>query len=117
MKNLIKVSGKYLCLFSLILFFISCNTSDKKTVKNTPITDTVVIKQMQFFPAELHVKTGDTVVWINNDIVDHNVTEEKTKSFYSDTIAVGKSWKMVIKDSAGYYCSIHPTMKGQLVLK
>ena len=81
MKNLIKVSGKSLCLFFLVLFFISCNTSDKKTAKNTPSVDTVVIKQMQFFPAELHVNIGDTVIWINNDIVDHNVTEEKTRHF------------------------------------
>ncbi len=116
MKSLIKVLGKSWCLFFPTLFFISCNTSDKN-VSNTPSVDTVIIKQMQFFPADLNVKIGDTVIWINKDIVDHNVTEEKNKAFYSDTLAVGKSWKMEVKDSASYFCTIHPSMKGKLVLK
>lgn len=117
MRNLIKVSGKSLFLLFPVLFFISCNTSDENTSKNIHSVDTVVIKQMQFTPAVLNVNIGDTVIWINKDIVAHNVTEEKSKAFYSDTLAVGKSWKMVVKDSAHYLCSIHPTMKGQLVLK
>jgi len=79
--------------------------------------DTVIITQMQFSPSDLNVKIGDTVVWINKDLVAHNVTEEKTKAFYSDTIGVGESWKMEVKDTAAYLCTIHPTMKGRLVLK
>lgn len=117
MKNLSKLLGKLLFLFSPIIFLISCNTSDQKTTKNSPATDTVVIRQMQFDPAELNVKVGDTVVWINKDIVDHNVTQDKTNGFYSDTLSVGKSWKMVATDSANYFCSLHPSMKGKLALK
>lgn len=117
MKIQIKVLGNILFLFFPMLFFISCNPSDKNTTKNNPSVDTVVIKQMQFFPADLTVKIGDTVVWINNDIVPHTVKSNKTDGFYSDTINVGKSWKTVVKDSAKYICSIHPTMEGKLVLK
>jgi plastocyanin len=117
MKNLIKVPAKSLCLLLPVLFFISCNSSDKNTAENIYSVDTIVIKQMQFSPALLNVKIGDTVVWINKDIVDHNITEEKSKAFYSDTLAVGKSWKMVVKDSADYLCTLHPSMKGKLVLK
>lgn len=116
MKNLIKVPGKSSCLFLLVLLFTSCHPSDKNTVTNTRRPDTVLIKQMQFSPAVLHVKIGDTVVFINNDIVPHNVTEEKSKDFYSDTLAVGASWKLVVRDSANYLCTIHPTMKGKLAL-
>lgn len=36
--------------------------------------DTVIIKGMAFSPSELRVHKGDTVVWINEDIVAHNVT-------------------------------------------
>lgn len=117
MRNLIKVPVNGLCFLLPVLFIISCNTPDNKPVENAHSVDTVVIKLMQFSPAQLHVKIGDTVVWINKDIVDHNVTEEKNKSFYSDTLAVGKSWKMVVKDSADYFCSLHPSMKGSLVLE
>jgi len=117
MKNQIKVLGIILFLLFPMLFFISCNPSDKNTTKNTHSVDTVVIKQMQFFPADLNVKIGDTVVWINNDMVPHTVKESEAQGFYSDTINVGKSWKTEVKDSASYICSIHPTMVGKLVLK
>ena len=117
MRNLVKVLGRKWCLFLPILFFSSCNFSDENTPQPTHSVDTVVIRQMQFIPAVLNVKIGDTVVWINKDMVDHNVTEETGKAFYSDTLAVGKSWKMAVKDSANYLCTIHPTMKGKLVLK
>ena len=117
MRNLIKVWGKDGCLFFPILFLTSCNFSDKSTSKSVHSVDTVLIQQMQFTPAELDVQMGDTVLWINKDMVDHNVTEEKSKAFYSDTLGVGKSWKMTVTGSADYLCTIHPTMKGKLVLK
>lgn len=116
MKNLIKVPGKSWCLFFLVPLFTSCNPSDKTTVSANRPPDTVVIKQMQFSPAVLNVKVGDTVIFINKDIVPHNVTEEKSRAFYSDTLPVGASWKLVVKDSANYLCTIHPTMKGKLAL-
>jgi plastocyanin len=116
MKKLIKVPGKSSCLFFLVLLFTSCHSSDKDIVINTRRPDTVVIKQMQFSPAVLRVKIGDTVVFINKDIVPHNITEEKSRAFYSDTLAVGATWKLVVKDSADYMCTIHPSMKGKLAL-
>lgn len=124
MKNLPIVLGiRLLSLFS-ILFLYSCSSPEQK-VSDNEITkektvhsiDTVIIQQMQFIPAALNIKIGDTVVWINKDIVDHNVTEEKSKSWTSDTLHIGKSWKMAVTDSANYFCTIHPTMKGKLLLK
>jgi plastocyanin len=81
-----------------------------------PKSHQVEIKGMQFTPAEIMVRPGDTIVWINNDMVVHDVTDEK-KSWSSKPIAIGKSWKMVAKRSGGYYCSIHPVMKGKITLK
>ena len=110
------VPGKSWCLFFLVSLFTSCNSADKNAVTNTRLPDTVVIRQMQFSPAVLRAKVGDTVVFINKDIVAHNVTEAKTRAFYSDTLPVGASWKLVVKDSADYLCTIHPTMTGKITL-
>lgn len=117
MKNLNKLLGKVLFLISPIIFFISCNSSDENTTKNNSSTDTVIIKQMQFNPAVITAAAGDTIVWINQDIVDHNVTQTKKDGFYSDTLSVGESWKMAVKDSASYICSLHPSMTGKIMLK
>ncbi len=117
MKNSIKVLGITSCLLFLVLLLNSCTSSDENTSKNIHSVDTVIIKQMQFIPSELLVKKGDTVIWINKDIVDHTVTEEKNKSWTSDTLHVSKSWKKAVTDSADYFCMIHPTMKGKISIK
>ena len=99
----------------------SCNETSNKSVSNeesvSSHVDTVILKQMQFSPATLSVAKGDTVVWINQDFVDHDVTSDANNLFYSDTIKVGNSWKYVITDSASYHCSIHPSMTGKILLK
>ena len=103
-------------IFTLCIIFIlnSCATETQKTI---PKVHTVEIKQMKFQPAELIVQKGDTVVWINNDIVAHDVTEEPGKAWTSSVMPVGESWRLVVTQSADYYCSIHVVMKGKLIVQ
>ena len=86
-------------------------------LKNTASYHSVVIRQMKFEPAELKLHKGDTVLWINKDITDHNVTEEVVKKWTSSKIPANKSWSMVVKQSDDYYCSIHLVMKGKLLVE
>ncbi len=117
MKREIKILGIAISLLFSIFLPDGCKSSTETAAKNIHPTDTVIIRQMQFIPAELKVKKGDTVVWINKDMVEHTVASERRKMFYSDTLPVGASWKLAASDSATYFCTIHPTMKGKLVLK
>jgi plastocyanin len=87
------------------------SSSDKK-----PKVYTVEIKQMKFEPAILNVHKGDEVVWINRDIVDHDVTEENKKTWTSSKLPTGASWHMVVTKTENYYCSIHVVMKGKIVV-
>jgi plastocyanin len=96
------------------IFLISCSPVQEKAI---PKVHTVEIKQMQFQPAELTVQKGDTVVWINKDIVAHDVTEESNKAWTSSILPSGKSWSMVATQSSNYYCSIHVVMKGKLIVQ
>lgn len=100
----------------LVLLVSSCHPSDQNTATRGPSTDTVVIRQMQFIPAVLSVSAGDTVIWVNKGMVDHTVTSQDA-SWSSDTVRVGSTWKKVITDSINYFCSIHPTMKGRVLVK
>ena len=82
----------------------------------TSTKHTVIIKGMTFNPAELHVHKGDTVVWINKDLVPHNVTDFPNATWTSGTLALGKLWEKSISNTFDYYCSIHPTMKGKIIV-
>lgn len=101
-------------LFALI-FIYGCQPSGNKDV--TVKADTVFMRQMQFQPAELTVNIGDTVVWINDGIVVHNVTAYPDSDWTSDSMRVGNSWKKVVTDSFSYFCSLHPTMKGEVIIR
>ena len=95
------------------------NTGDKAetTGRPTPSVDTINIVQMKFSPADIAVHTGDTIVWINHDLVAHDITEEKSKTWSSSLLLPGQSWKLVATGDADYYCSIHPTMTGKIILE
>jgi plastocyanin len=84
-----------------------------------PATHTVTIDATSFKPATLTVKPGDTVLWVNKDIIPHTATSKKAAVFDSSTLAPGKSWKHTFKGKGEfqYLCQFHPTMKGSIVVK
>lgn len=103
-------------LYWLVSIFLltHCSSAPEKSVPEHHIVE---IRQMQFQPAELMVAKGDTVVWINQDVVVHDVTEYPTKAWSSSPIKSGESWQMIVVNSANYFCNIHQVMKGKVVIK
>jgi len=88
----------------VVSVFVSALTSCSDTeTKPIPKSYTVEIRAMQFQPAELSVQKGDTVLFINHDMLTHNVTDEKTRAWNSPSLAPGDSYKMVVNESSDYY--------------
>jgi plastocyanin len=114
-KRLFAIGQGSLLLLFLNLLLLHCATGEERII-NKPGSDTVRIRQMQFQPAELTVHTGDTVVFVNEDMVAHDVTEASSKDWASGPMATGGSWKMRVTKSDDYYCSIHVVMKGKIML-
>jgi plastocyanin len=114
MKNCLARLKNACLLLLLISCLFSCSSVPEKA---KPKTHTVEILQMQFQPAELMVQKGDSVMFINEDLVVHDVTEEKTKAWTSSALPPDKTYTMVVNESANYYCTLHPVMKGKLVVK
>jgi plastocyanin len=81
-------------------------------------THTVVMEGVAFVPGVLRVARGDTVVWVNKDAFPHTATAQD-KSFDSREIAAGKQWRFTAKRAGTfpYVCTLHPTMKGSLVVE
>lgn len=80
-------------------------------------THTVRIENMQFVPAVLTVHAGDRIVWRNQDLVPHTATAAGV--FDSGVIAPGKSAASVAGKPGrhGYVCTLHPGMKGEVVIQ
>lgn len=132
-----KRESVFFTVFSFLLIFPSCNSkvkeinvvdSPKDTIRVSNVKDgsnqgrgishrdTIIIKNMQFNPSDLHIKKGTDVVWINNDIVTHDATEYPDKTWTSGPLPPGKSWSMKVDQSFDYFCSIHITMKGRVTV-
>ena len=92
---------------------------ENETTKTAPIhgTHSIAISEMKFIPAELYAKQGDTVVFVNMDVVTHDITEEASKAWSSSMLPTKQSWSMVVSQSSNYYCSLHPVMKGKIVME
>ena len=93
-------------------------SADSAAPERKPVTHTVTIDGSRFEPETLSVAAGDTVVWVNKDLVAHTATS-KTGVFDSGLIAPGKSWKYKPKrvGDFAYSCTYHPTMNGTLRVK
>ena len=74
---------------------------------------TVVIENMQYNPAQLRVRRGDRIVWVNKDLFPHTVTAA-SHAFDSGSISANSSWTYVASKAGeyAYGCTFHPTMKG-----
>jgi plastocyanin len=78
----------------------------------------VVVDNFSFTPAIAAVPVGTTVTWTNHDDIPHNVVspEQKFKSPVLDTDEMF-SHKFEAAGTYKYYCSIHPRMTGQVVVR
>jgi plastocyanin len=83
-----------------------------------PKTHTVTMANMRFQPESLTVARGDTVVWVNQDLVPHTATST-AGGFDSKLIQAEKSWKFTVRKQGDfpYVCTFHPTMTATLRVK
>jgi plastocyanin len=100
------------------LGLIICTTSLAAGDQPEARTHTVTIESMRFQPATLTIATGDTIVWVNKDLVPHTATS-KAGAFDSKDIPADTSWRYTVrtKGDFAYICAFHPTMKGKLRVK
>jgi len=77
----------------------------------------VEIKNFAFEPKTITIKVGRTVTWTNQDSAAHTVAGDG--GIDSGDLSKGKSYSKTF-DTEGtfdYHCSIHPQMKGQVIVQ
>jgi len=90
----------------------------RKTVPIGEAANQVIIQNFSFAPAELTVKAGTKVTWINRDDVPHTVNEND-KTFKSGPMDTDDqfSYTFSTPGTFSYFCALHPKMTGQIIVK
>jgi plastocyanin len=77
----------------------------------------VEIRGMAFHPSVVEAARGDTIIWVNQDIVPHTAT---AKSIWDTGVLAQGKRGLIVGRQAGelrYKCTLHPTMTGMLVIR
>jgi len=78
---------------------------------------TVQVEHLMFMPGRVKVGLGDRVTWTFPEITQHTTTSDQR--FWSSGVRSGGATYARVFTSAGrfaYHCSIHPTMRGSVVV-
>jgi plastocyanin len=76
----------------------------------------ITMENLVFSPAEVSANVGDTIKWINKDILAHTATARNGD--FDVTMPPKKTVTLVLKKagSIDYYCRYHPNMKATLTV-
>jgi plastocyanin len=72
-----------------------------------------------YIPPELRVPVGTIVTWLNDDFIDHTVTANDYGLFDSGPISPDDTFENVYVSAGefGYHCTIHPFMRGIVIVE
>ena len=101
-------SGRYLWAILGMALTLSAVPACAETIQ-------VTIANLDFSPKEINAKVGDTIEWINKDVLVHSAT---VRGDWNLTIAPGKSASQVLSKAGAfdYFCIFHPNMKGHITV-
>jgi plastocyanin len=90
----------------------------KKTFPKLP-ANTIGIDNFAFEPKALTVKTGTTVTWVNRDDVPHLIISATARFTNSRVLDTNQQHSATFSAPGEYpyFCSIHPTMVGKIIVK
>jgi len=109
----------------LVLALAGCGSDDDEAAPSggegaaEKAPNTVGMKDIAFDPGQLTVKAGDTVKWVNNEEVEHNVVATKGATFKSDNFGIDGTFEFKTEKAGeiAYVCTIHPGMDGSITVE
>ena len=80
--------------------------------------ETVTIDNFTFAPAEITVRRGEEVRWVNQDDIPH-VVAASDGAYTSPPLDTGDGFARSFAEPGRYeyFCAIHPHMKGTIVVR
>ena len=113
-RRLLPIAGP---LLGIVILLAACAPQEAAEPVATDHVD--LPPSYKFEPAAITVPDGTTVTWTNNDSAQHTVTQDPAGSgFASGALTPGSTFENTF-DTAGtfeYFCEIHPSMTGTVVV-
>jgi plastocyanin len=93
----------------------SSSTSTTKSANGIQVQ----MKGIAFQPGTITVKVGQTITWTNEDSVQHDVVSTSGEKIQSSLFGKGGTFSFTPKKAGtiAYVCTVHPGMKGTIVVK
>ncbi len=119
-------------LIALALLLPACGGDSEEatteSAESTPAATTataqegevrVAMKDFKFVPADVTVKQGETVTWVNEDTAQHDAVAADKSGPQSELFNQGGtySWTAEKAGKISYVCSVHPGMEGTITVE
>jgi len=110
------ISATLFVLYRDKIFKNSVNNSPQQETKKEKVIFNVAIQNYSFSPTEVTIKTGTTVVWTNQDPISHSV---KLGDIASTELEKGQTFEYTffVAGEYNYYCGLHPSMQGKIIVE
>ena len=117
-KKSVWVAGLGAPVMIAMLLLLAGSPSVKANDQPSAANVAVKIDNFVFGPQTITVPVGTTVIWTNSDDIPHTAvsTDGAFKSTVMDTDEKF-SYTFTKPGTYPYYCSVHPKMTGQVVVK
>lgn len=102
----------------LIMVVLITGCTSQKTETQPVTTNVIEIRNFAFSPDTISVEKGTTVTWTNKDSASHTVSAINNE-FTSETLNLGDTFSHTFNEAKTYEyeCSIHPSMRGKVIVK
>jgi plastocyanin len=108
----------YVASIAVILAMLLARLTTLGAVADGKAAAEVKIDNFSFAPAVLTVPVGTQVTWTNRDDIPHNVVTDDA-AIKSKVLDTDEKFTFTFSKPGtySYFCSIHPKMKGTVVVK
>ena len=114
---------KKILIFLLMALFLlsSCSSGNNKEnsqENNQESSNTILIENFEFSPEQLEIPINAKITWIQKDSAPHDVTSINNE-FKSPILNKDEEFSYTFTKAGdyNYYCRIHPSMKGKIIVK
>ena len=109
-----------LCAISLLSLSVFALAGEMKDAEGGAAKkNTIEIKDFNFNPMTLTVKSGEKITWINHDEEPHTVVSVEKQFKKSSALDTDQEFTITAgaPGTYTYFCSVHPKMTGIIVVQ